>query len=122
MIEDITQPLAHAVVTWVTPEMGGRRTGPPGGPVYAATSVFVQGGDAEVQPDWPLGADQLSILVQMTETLPGGAWLSKIDFMVRDLAAPFVRPGVVLLIMEGPKVVATAVVTAVTEPGEADKS
>jgi hypothetical protein len=112
MIEDIREPLAHAVVTWVAPETGGRRSGPPSAPVYAATSVFVHGGDAEVQPGWPLGADQLSILVQMTETLPGGAWLCKIDFLARDIAAPMVRPGVVLLIMEGPKVVATAVVTA----------
>jgi hypothetical protein len=118
MIKDIKEPLAHAVVTWVTPEMGGRRSGPPSRPVYAATSVFVRGGDAEVQPGWPTRADQLSILVQMTETLPGGAWLCKIDFLARDLAAPLVRPGAVLLIMEGPKVVATAVVTAVAELGE----
>jgi hypothetical protein len=111
MIEDIREPLAHAVVTWVAPEMGGRKSGPPSSPVYAATSVFVRGGDAEVQPDWPLGVDQLSILIQMTETLPGGAWLCKIDFLARGSAIPLVRPGVVLLIVEGPKV-ATAVVTA----------
>lgn len=121
MIDDIKEPLAQAVVTWVAPEMGGRRSGPPSGPVYAATSVFMHEGDAEVQADWPLGADQLSILVQMTETLPGGAWLCKIDFLARDLAAPLVRPGVVLLIMEGPKVVATAVVAVVAEPGDAGK-
>jgi hypothetical protein len=113
VIEDLKEPLAHAVVTWVSPEMGGRRSGPPSGALYAATSVFVRGGDAEVQPGWPLGADQFSVLVQMTETLPGGAWLCKVDFLARDLAAPLVRPGVVLLIMEGPKVVATAVITAV---------
>jgi len=112
MIEDIKEPLARAVVTWVAPEMGGRSSGPPSGPVYAATSVFVHGGDAEVQPGWPAGADQLSILVQKAETLPGGAWLCKVDFLARDLAVPLVRPGAVLLIMEGPKVVATAVVTA----------
>ena len=122
VIEDIKEPLAHAVVTWVPPERGGRGSGPPGAPVYAATSVFVDGGDAEVQPSWPVGADQLSILVQMMETLPGGAWLCKIDFLARDLAALLVHPGVVLLIMEGPKVVATAVVTAAVELGEAGES
>jgi hypothetical protein len=115
MIDDIEEPLAHAVVTWVSAEMGGRRSGPPAARVYAATSVFVQGGDAEVQPGWPLGADQFSILIQVTETLPGGAWVCKIDFLARDLVVPLVRPGVVLLIMEGPKVVATAVVTAAAE-------
>ncbi len=122
MIEDINEPLAHAVVAWIAPEMGGRSSGPPSSPVYAATSVFVRGGDAEVQPGWPLGADQLSILLQLTDTLPGGAWLCKIDFLARDLASPLVRPGVVLLIMEGPKVVATAVITGVSQPGEAGKS
>lgn len=90
--------------------------------VYAATSVFVHGGDADVQPGWPARADHLSILGQVTEMLPGGAWLCKIDFLARDLAAPSVRPGVVLLIMEGPKVVATAVITAVAEPEEDSKS
>src|SRR5258708_6743183 len=94
---------------------------PPPASLRRPTTTFVHGGDAEVQPGWPLGADKLSILVQMTETLPGGAWLCKIDFLVRDLAVPLVRPGVVLLIMEGPKVVATAVVTAVAELGEASK-
>src|ERR1700743_1087483 len=115
MIEEIKEPLAHAVVTWVAPEMGGRRSGPPSAPVYAATSVFVRGGDAEVQPGWPAGADQLSILVQRAETLPGGAWRCEIDFLARDLAAPLARPGAVLLIMEGPKVAAPAVVTAAAE-------
>ena len=79
MIQDINEPLAHAVVTWVTPEMGRSEVWPPSGPVYAATSVFVHGGEAEVHPGWPLRADQLSILIQLTETLPGGAWLCKID-------------------------------------------
>lgn len=64
--------------------------------------------------------DELSILIQRTETLPGGAWVCRIDFLARDLAAPLVRPGVVMLIMEGPKVVGTAMITA--ELGEADKS
>lgn len=116
MIEEITEPVANAVVTWVTPEMGGRSSGPPSGPVYAATSVFVHGGDAEVQPGWPAGADQLSILLQGTDTLPGGAWLCKVDFLARDLAGPFIHPGAVLLVMEGPRVVATAVITAVVDP------
>jgi hypothetical protein len=119
MIEDISEPLAHAVVMWVPPEMGGRKSGPPTAPVYAATSIFVHGGDAEVQPEWPLqAADELSILIQMTATLPGGAWLCRIDFLARDLALPLVHPGAVLLIMEGPKVVGTAVITAVPTKGD----
>ena len=116
MIAEISEPVAHAVVTWVPSEMGGRSSGPPGGPVYAATSVFVHGGDSEVQPGWPAGADHLSVLLQETGTLPGGARLCKIDFLARDLAQPFVHPGAVLLIMEGPRVVATAVISDVLDP------
>lgn len=115
MIDDIAKPIAYGVVFWVTPEMGGRSSGPPHGPVYGATSVFVHGKDAEVQPEWPVGADQLSILLQATDVLPGGARLCKIDFLARDLARPFIHQGAVLLIMEGPKVVATAVITAVSD-------
>ncbi len=50
--------------------------------------------------------------------LPSGARLCKIDFLARDLARPFVHPGAVLLIMEGPKVVATAVISDVLDPAE----
>jgi hypothetical protein len=113
MIEDIADPVAQAVVTWVTAEMGGRASGPPVGPVYAATSVVVHGADAEVLPGWPATADQLSILLQEVESLPSGARICKVDFLARDLAGPFVRPGAILLIMEGPKVVATAVISEV---------
>jgi hypothetical protein len=77
-MENIRDPLVHAKVMWVTVGMGGRSSGPPSAPVYTATSVLVHGGDAAVHPGWPLGADQLSILVQMTATLPDGAWLCKL--------------------------------------------
>ena len=113
MIKDITSPLAQAVVCWVTPDMGGRRSGPPAAPVYAATTVPVPEDDDGPQPGWPIGENQTSILIQRTATLPGGAWLCKIDFLARDIAELFVRPGAAMLVMEGPKVVATAVVTTV---------
>lgn len=114
MIQDIADPVALAVVTWVTPAMGGRASGPPAGPVYAATAVVVHGADAEVLPGWPATANQLSILLQEVGSLPGGARICKVDFLARDLAMPFVRAGAILLIMEGPKAVATAVVSDVT--------
>jgi hypothetical protein len=47
--------------------------------------------------------------------LPGGARLCKVDFLARDLARPFLDPGAILLIMEGPKVVATAVINEVVD-------
>jgi hypothetical protein len=119
MIEKIEDPVAYAIVVWVSPDMGGRRSGPPSGPVYAATSVFVQDGDSQVHPEWPFGVDQMSILIEQSSVLPGGAWRCKIDFLARDLAEPLIHPGAVMLIMEGPKVVATAVITSVTDRQDA---
>jgi len=108
MIKQITEPVAFAVVRWLSQEEGGRRSGPPTAPVYAATSVFALGNDHEVYPDWPRGADHFSILLEEVESLPGGDHLYKVDFLARDLAEPFVHPGARLLVMEGPKVVARA--------------
>lgn len=119
MIEKIENPIAYAIAAWVSPDMGGRRSGPPSGPVYAATSVFVQNEDSQVHPEWPLGVDQMSILIEQSGVLPGGAWQCKIDFLARDLAEPFIHPGAAMLIMEGPKVVATAVITSVTDRQDA---
>lgn len=119
MIEKIENPIARALVSWVPPDIGGRRSGPPSAAVYAATSIFVQDGDPEVHPNWPLNADQMSILIEQSGVLPGGAWMCKVDFLARDLAEPFVRPGAVLLIMEGPKVVANAVITSVEPEAKA---
>jgi len=66
-----------------------------------------------MQPGWPAASEQLSILLQREACLPGGFWLCKLDFLVREPAMPFTRPGAVFLIMEGPKVVAGAVITDV---------
>jgi YD repeat-containing protein len=59
-------PAAEAVVSWCSAEDGGRRSGPSTAPVYAATAIFVQGGEQEVQPGWPASADQLTILLEET--------------------------------------------------------
>jgi hypothetical protein len=115
MIEEISAPVAHAVVAWVPATNGGRRSGPPTARVYAATCIFVMGGDREVLPGWPAGAEHLSILLEEVEALPGGARLCKVDFLARDLARPHVHPGQPLLIMEGPRVVANTVIKDVAE-------
>jgi len=113
MIEKIEQPLAYALVSWLLPEEGGRSSGPPTAPVYAATCVFPLGGETEVQSDWPASTDQLSVLLQEVEEFPDRVRLYKIDFLVRDLARPFLHPGADMLVMEGPKVVAKAAVLSV---------
>lgn len=64
MIQDLTHALAYAAVSWLPPDQGGRRSGPPTDTVYAATCVFAQGDDASILPGWPSTADHLSILLQ----------------------------------------------------------
>jgi hypothetical protein len=104
------QPIAKAAVRWIPAAVGGRQAGPPTAPVYAATAVFQQGGEAEVMPGWPTSADHLSILVRRLSILPSGDDLAEIAFLAPDLAKPYVHVGAELLVMEGPKVVAQAVV------------
>ncbi len=113
MIEKIENPVAEAVVSWRSAQEGGRRSGPPTAPVYAATAVFVQGEDRELQPGWPASADQLSILLEETAVREDGSRVCKLDFLVRDLALPHLVPGGEILVMEGPRVVASALVSAV---------
>ncbi|MFE9539720.1 hypothetical protein [Streptomyces sp. NPDC006691] len=102
MIE-LKEPLAVAAVRWQSESQGGRSSGPPTVPVYAATATFR--GDS-AQSD----ADLLSILVQRIGTRPDGSDLASIGFLVPDLARPHLHVGAELLITEGPKVVAHAVI------------
>ncbi|WIX93508.1 hypothetical protein [Amycolatopsis sp. DG1A-15b] len=107
-MEKIETPLAEAVVRWVTAEEGGRKSGPPTAPVYMATSVFVLGGDAELQPGWPASATQLSILLQPVELLGDGRSRCLVGFLVPELALPNLHVGAEILVLEGPRTVASA--------------
>jgi hypothetical protein len=113
MIEEIKDPVASVSIRWVSADQGGRRSGPPTAPVYAATAVFALGDDASVRPGWPATADQISILVQRQGELSDGSDGAVIDFLAPELAQPFMHRGAGLVIMEGPKVVAHATVTEV---------
>jgi hypothetical protein len=114
MITSIESPLALARVRWRTFEEGGRRSGPPTAPVYAATCVFPLGHDGEVQPGWPGSADQLSVLLQHADADADAAYrLYRVGFLAPDLARPFLRPDARMLVLEGPKVVADGIVEAV---------
>jgi hypothetical protein len=118
MITKIEHPMALAEVWWFTVEEGGRRSGPPTAPVYAATCVFPLGGDAEVLPGWPASGDALSVLLEEVETVANGSGTYKVDFLARDLARQLLYPTAELLIMEGPTVVARAVIREVMAPRE----
>jgi hypothetical protein len=112
MIE-MRKPLATAVVRWVPADQGGRKSGPPTTEVYAATAVFVQGGEAETMPGWPAAADQVSILIRPTSRGEDAVDIAEIGFLVPDLARPYLHAGAELLVMEGPKVVANAEIAQV---------
>jgi hypothetical protein len=108
VISKIEEPVAVVLVRWRTSDEGGRQSGPPTASVYAATAVFCQEGDDEVQPDWPASADQSSVLLEKFAELEDGNWRCKLGFLVPELVAEHIILGAALLIMEGPRVVATA--------------
>lgn len=113
MREHIDDPIAEGVIRWLTAEQGGRQSGPPTAPVYMATAVFELGGEREVHPGWPATAQHISILIEQVDERDDGTRTCKIDFLVRDLALPYLTPGLRILVMEGPKVVAEADVQVV---------
>jgi hypothetical protein len=108
--------MAIARVRWFTEAAGGRHE-PPQGPTYAATAVFVLGGDAELVPGWPAGGEHFSVLLDFDETSPEGESLAKIEFMSWSLVADRLLPGSAFLIMEGPKPVAEARVNETFDTG-----
>lgn len=120
MIENLDAPAATALVTWLTPEQGGRLSGPPTATVYAANCSFPLGGEAEAVPGWPATAEKFSLLLQQVETMTSGAWLCKIDFLARELVADHLIPSAVMLVMEGPKVVGHAAIQEVLLAPEID--
>jgi hypothetical protein len=111
MISDIEEPLALATVTWVSAEDGGRRSGPPAASVYSATAVFRLGNDEEVQPGWPATVSQISVLLQRVSQPPTTEEVVRVGFLFPELARPFLHDGAEFVVLEGPKVVAHAVVT-----------
>lgn len=104
MMDRIEAPVGYGSVVWRTREEGGRSSGPPTALVYAATAVFVMGEDEDVQPGWPASADALSIVLERVDQ-GGLIGRYKVDFLVRELALPYLSVGSDILIMEGPRVV-----------------
>jgi len=110
-VRSLDEPVAIAKVTWRSAEDGGRRSGPPPGPFFAATAVFVHGGDAEVVPDWPAEGEHFSVMLDYVGDLVNQEVEAKVDFIARDLVADHVRKGARFLVMEGRRAVAEAVIT-----------
>lgn len=104
--------MALARVRWFPVPEGGRPA-PPHGPTYAATAVFVLGGDAELIPDWPAEGEHFSVMLDFDEASPAGEGSAKVEFMARSLVVDRLAVGATFLVMEGRKAVAEARVTDV---------
>lgn len=113
MTRKLEHPVAMARVRWRSAEEGGRRTGPPPGPFFAATAVFVHGDDDQVIPDWPAGGEHFSMMLDYVGDVADGEAEAKVDFIARELVAGHLRPGARFLVMEGRRPVAEAVISEV---------
>lgn len=111
----IEKPMARIALRWLTAAEGGRSSGPPTITVYATTCYFPWRDEKE--PDQPYDADRvMSILIQADPPDSDGRATAQIGFLAPHLAGPHLRPGAALLVMEGSRIVAEAVVLDVLPP------
>lgn len=99
MIKTIENPLATAVVRWLSLAQGGRNSGPPTAPVYAATTILRSAADE---------IEHFSILLERVKELDEWSFVMRVGFLVPELVRPRLRRGMQIPILEGPKVVAHA--------------
>ncbi|MFC7265721.1 hypothetical protein [Streptomyces lutosisoli] len=116
MIE-LTEPMATAAVRWLSEAEGGRRSGPPTAPVYAATAAFPS---PAVTSQDSVELELLSVLVQRIAALPDGRDLANIGFLVPELARPRLHTAAEFVITEGLRTVARAEVRELFPPTEPD--
>ena len=108
----IDDPVALAVMEWLSPQAGGRRNGPPSWP-YAATCDFLEE-DMRHHPGRSESPGYtMSIVLEPTELVSVTVWKVKIDFLVRELVLPCLWPGRYIIIREGGRVAAVAMITDV---------
>jgi hypothetical protein len=94
----------RAVIEWISPEEGGRRSGPPVGPDYAAPAKFLAYSDT-----WSLEAWDL--VVHKVECLGGpNKWLADVLFRVNEAPHVWLIPKAVFELYEGKRCVATGII------------
>lgn len=111
--------LAHLNITWSSDEIASRMSSSDAR-VRRANCAFILGRDAEVEPGWPFQSERyMSILLEGVDS-NAGASVRKFgaDFVARDLAYPYLKPGAEMLIMEGPTVIGHATVVEVLKDRE----
>lgn len=112
-ISEIPNPMATAVVRWLSRAEGGRRSGPPVAPIYMATAAF-QIDQKEAEAGLVATEESiLSIMIKRGAPINDNQEEATLGFLVPDLARPLLFPGRELLIMEGPRVVAFATIRKV---------
>jgi hypothetical protein len=92
--------IKRAIIDWISSEEGGRRSGPPFGPDYAAPAKFMEHADA-----WLLGSWDL--LVHQVELLGGpNKWLADVQFRRDEAPHDWLIPDAVFELYEGKRCVA----------------
>ena len=116
MMSELATPFAWAVVIWLAPAEGGRKTGPPSAPVYAANCSFPAEGENDVIADGPTTATIYSPLLAKEAENDDGSWVCAIDFLARDLVSACMLSGTSMLVMEGPRSSGRAFIIQANQP------
>lgn len=95
---------------WRTVAEGGRASGPPPGPTYRPTVVFVLGEDAEVVPGWPATGEHFSVSIRFSASPSRGQGPAHLRFLNTEAASELASMGGKFFVMEGPRVVAYGVI------------
>lgn len=94
----------RAVIEWISPEEGGRRSGAPSGPDYAAPAKFLAHAD-----DWLL--DAWDLLVHKVEFVEEpNKWLADVQFRVDGAPYQWLTPAARFELYEGKRRVATGII------------
>lgn len=113
----VEDPVAEAVVVWRSVEQGGRQGGPPELSFFTPLAAFVFDGAEWMRPGLPANeVPTVNALVQRVQRYDDGSWLCRIDFLDREVAAPYLRPGRTFRLVEGTRHVADGEFTEVYWP------
>lgn len=106
-MQPIGRPMAEGRIRFLTSAQGGRKSGPPAGPQYAANIRFGT-------VDGSTRSELYSIFIQRTGVEPDGTWYCLIDFVARKEIARWLTERSDFTVYEGPeRPVATGVITVI---------
>ena len=90
----------RAIIDWLSAEQGGRRSGPPFGPDYAAPAKFLAHADMWLVQDFDL-------LVHKVECIGGPSkWLADVRFRIDEAPNEWMTPQADFELYEGKRCVA----------------